>query len=160
MDHETFRRELTDATVGELDRWAHRLQFETMQILDLGCFPDRARLELSFLTTREVATVRGNPSNIASWRWYNFGECEHSSWAATTEIAEWMQETVDADETRWTHFFEACADALMSEEVASALEKYDTSAAFQRTVLDLTNRSYNWCTRSELDFTQFVFESE
>lgn len=130
-DLQTFEADLRLALCRELKDQLPTYQDQVMRAFDLGCFPWFGYIELSFLTAEEPVEYIDNPGD---WRLYGFN-VPHSSavWPHGQRLIDWLQEHHSSPKPPYRTneaLWEACARAVMSPAVQSALAQYERSGDF------------------------------
>ncbi len=152
QNNEEFSEALSEIIATCLRQWQHRLHFEAMRALDLGCFPWHGYLELSFLTTQEMfEETEDNDKweNIGDWRWYNFNE-ECRDWEEFKHLTQWIRgkwyQPEKEREAEIEPLFEASARALSSPPVIQELRNYLLTPDFQLSVFHPDySGTHNYC---------------
>ena len=123
------------ATVAEL---AFQLRGVPLAMLAVDCHPWHGTLALSVLTASEVAAdpVSADPEEMAAWRHFHCSDGK-PGWATAAELGREMGAAYSASPVRGetaVAFLKACATAMASSEVSSAIEAFDRDPHFRVSV--------------------------
>jgi hypothetical protein len=123
------------ATVAHL---ASRLRGEPLAMLAVDCHPWHGTLSLSVLTASEVDAdpMLADPAEMAAWRHFHSSDGK-PGWDAVAELGQEMRAAYSASPVRCetaTAYLKACAVAMASSGVLSAIEAFDRDPRFRISV--------------------------
>jgi hypothetical protein len=150
-----FTGRLSRCIAHELDFWWSMLQFETLRAIALDCAPWGPSLNLGLLTTQEsFSEAECGKWALGDWRLYDFTGTYCGPWPAARELIQFMhqyyegQTTTDTDRERAERvdvLCRCCAKALLSEEVAAALQRFHLTDDFEAGAFDSDRPDTNYC---------------
>lgn len=117
-------------------------------MLALDCHPWNGDIGISALTATEVARDHSlaDPAEMAAWRFFDFAS-DFECWQEVTEIVREMKTAYySEDRLRVVEtFIGACAEAITSDVVGAALEKFALAEGFTLSVVHPdTGREFVW----------------
>lgn len=138
MPLEDWTGRLAAAIAATLREFTLQIGNTSISLLAVDCHPWHGRIGLSALTSAELGrdALLNDPSEMAAWQHHDFSN-PFPAWQPVRRLGEEMQGAYENSSNRPAvaeNYFQACARAVTSSEVRSAIELLPRAGAFRVSV--------------------------